>query len=66
MTKRKIPMLLGIAGMIVATMLFLFVTEYYQFLIARALQGIADASVWTLGMTLVADAFPIEELGAQV
>lgn len=59
-------MLFGIAGLIVSTMLFLFVTQYYQFLIARALQGLADASVWTLGMTLVADAYPVKELGAQV
>lgn len=66
MTNRKVLMLFGIAGLIVATMLFLFVTQYYQFLIARALQGLADASVWTLGMTLVADAYPVEELGAQV
>jgi MFS family permease len=66
MSNRKYPMLLGILGLIVATMLFLFVTQYYQFLIARALQGLADANCWTLGMTLVADAYPVEQLGAKV
>lgn len=59
-------MLMGIGGMIIATFLFLFIDKYYQFLIARALQGIADASVWTLGMAMVADAYPVEQLGRQV
>ncbi|KAI9275278.1 major facilitator superfamily domain-containing protein [Helicostylum pulchrum] len=65
-TKRKIPMLMGIGGMIIATLLFLFIDKYYQFLIARALQGFADASVWTLGMAMVADAYPVEQLGRQM
>lgn len=65
-SKRKIPMLMGIGGMIIATLLFLFIDKYYQFLIARALQGFADASVWTLGMAMVADAYPVEQLGRQV
>ncbi|KAI8077599.1 major facilitator superfamily domain-containing protein [Thamnidium elegans] len=64
--KRKIPMLMGIGGMIISTLLFLFIDKYYQFLIARALQGFADASVWTLGMAMVADAYPIEELGSKM
>jgi MFS family permease len=63
---RKIPMLLGICGIIASSLMFLFINKYYEFLIARALQGFADASVWTLGLALVADTFPLEELGVQV
>lgn len=59
-------MLVGIAGLLGATLLFLFATQFWQLLLARFLQGFSDACVWTLGMCLMADTFPIEELGAQV
>jgi MFS family permease len=46
--------------------LFLFANTYWELLLARLLQGFSDACVWTLGLCLIADTFPIEELGAQV
>lgn len=66
MQNRQMPMVAGIAGLLGATLLFLFATQYWELLLARFLQGFSDACVWTLGMCLVADSFPIEELGTQV
>jgi MFS family permease len=59
-------MLIGILGLIGSTLLFMFSEYYWELLVARFLQGIADACVWTLGMCLISDTFPIEELGTQV
>ncbi|CAO3627753.1 unnamed protein product [Mucor hiemalis] len=66
MKHRQWPMVAGIAGLLGATLLFLFATSYWELLLARFLQGFSDACVWTLGMCLIADTFPIEELGTQV
>ncbi|KAI7890333.1 major facilitator superfamily domain-containing protein [Mucor mucedo] len=66
MNNRQLPMVAGIAGLLGATLLFLFATKYWELLLARFLQGFSDACVWTLGMCLVADSFPIEELGTQM
>ncbi|RCH82769.1 hypothetical protein CU097_003565 [Rhizopus azygosporus] len=59
-------MLVGILGLIGSTLLFMFSEYYWELLIARFLQGISDACVWTLGMCLISDTFPIEELGTQM
>lgn len=66
MNNRQLPMVVGISGLLGATLLFLFATKFWELLLARFLQGFSDACVWTLGMCLVADSFPIEELGTQV
>lgn len=66
MKYRQWPMVAGIAGLLGATLLFLFATAYWELLLARFLQGFSDACVWTLGMCLIADTFPIEELGTQM
>lgn len=60
---RKLPMLLGQAGLAMATLLFAFSRSYSLLILARILQGIAAAISWTLGMALLADAVPAEELG---
>ena len=59
-------MLGGIVGLLIAMLLFLFADAYWQLCLARLLQGFSDACVWTLGMCLMADTFPLEELGTQV
>lgn len=59
-------MVAGIAGLLGATLLFLFANAYWELLLARFLQGFSDACVWTLGMCLIADTFALEELGTQV
>ncbi|KAF1807020.1 major facilitator superfamily domain-containing protein [Mucor lusitanicus] len=66
MKHRQWPMVAGIAGLLGATLLFLFANAYWELLLARFLQGFSDACVWTLGMCLIADTFALEELGTQM
>lgn len=66
MKHRQWLMISGIAGLLGSTILFLFANSYWELLLARLLQGFSDACVWTLGLCLIADTFPIEELGTQV
>ncbi|KAI9471017.1 MAG: major facilitator superfamily domain-containing protein [Benjaminiella poitrasii] len=63
---RKWPMVAGIVGLLGATFLFLFANSYWEFYLARFLQGLSDACVWTLGMCLIADTFSLEVLGTQM
>ncbi|KAG0027655.1 hypothetical protein BGZ82_008820 [Podila clonocystis] len=63
---RRIPMLIGLVGMLISTILFMVASNFYVFLAARLLQGVAGGSVWTLGLALITDVFPAEVLGAQM
>ncbi|KAF9946937.1 hypothetical protein BGZ70_002950, partial [Mortierella alpina] len=45
---RRVPMLIGLVGMVVSTVLFMVAHNFYMFLLARLLQGVAAGSVWTL------------------
>jgi multidrug resistance protein len=60
---RKIPMLLGLAGLALTTLVFALSHQYWLLVLARFLQGIAGAAAWTLGMSLLADHFPTESRG---
>ncbi|KAG0183812.1 hypothetical protein DFQ28_000859 [Apophysomyces sp. BC1034] len=55
-----------ILGYLGSTLLFLFGSQYWHLLLARLLQGFSDACVWTLGMCLIADTFPLNTLGLQM
>ncbi|KAG1445185.1 hypothetical protein G6F46_010954 [Rhizopus delemar] len=59
-------MLAGILGLLGSTLLFMLGRLYWELLLARFLQGFSDACVWTLGMCLISDTFPLEELGTQM
>ncbi|KAF9302292.1 hypothetical protein BGZ74_005558 [Mortierella antarctica] len=63
---RRIPMLIGLVGMLISTVLFMVASNFYVFLAARLLQGVAGGSVWTLGLALITDVFPAEVLGVQM
>ncbi|KAG0344341.1 hypothetical protein BG004_004554 [Podila humilis] len=63
---RRIPMLIGLVGMLISTALFLVASNFYVFLGARLLQGVAGGSVWTLGLALITDVFPADTLGVQM
>ncbi|KAG2219410.1 hypothetical protein INT45_010601 [Circinella minor] len=65
-TYRRTPMLFGILALFVTTLLFLFATKYWMLALARILQGISDACVYTLSLTLVSDTFPSEVIGTQL
>ncbi|KAF9922358.1 hypothetical protein FBU30_007556 [Linnemannia zychae] len=63
---RRVLMLIGLLGMLLSTILFMAATNFYVFLIARLLQGVAGGSVWTLGLALITDVFPANVLGVQM
>ncbi|KAF8984453.1 hypothetical protein BGZ46_008008 [Entomortierella lignicola] len=63
---RRIPMLIGLVGMLISTVLFMLAPNFYMFLLARLLQGVAGGSVWTLGLALITDVFPAHTLGVQM
>ncbi|KAI7861136.1 major facilitator superfamily domain-containing protein [Circinella umbellata] len=59
-------MLFGILALFATTLLFLFATHFWMLALARILQGISDACVYTLSLTLVSDTFPSEVIGTQL
>lgn len=60
---RRSPMLWGILGLGVATLLFAFANTFWLLLLCRVLQGIAAAATWTSGLALLADFYPSKERG---
>jgi multidrug resistance protein len=60
---RKTPMLLGLAGLFGATLLFAFSHNFGLLILARSLQGIAGSATWVPGLALLADHFPSEKRG---
>ena len=61
--QRRLPMLLGTGASMAANLLFMFSVTYPMLLIARFLQGVSNACVWTMCLCLIADNWPREELG---
>jgi len=60
---RKAPMLWGLAGLAITTLVFAFSTQYWLLVLARFLQGASGAATWLPGMALLADHFPTESRG---
>ena len=60
---RKAPMLWGLVGLAVTTLVFAFSTQYWLLVLARFLQGASGAATWLPGMALLADHFPAESRG---
>ncbi|KAF9928404.1 hypothetical protein BGZ65_006302 [Modicella reniformis] len=59
-------MLIGLVGMMISIVLYILATNFYVFLLARLLQGVAGGSIWTLGLTLITDVFPANTLSLQM
>ena len=55
---RRKPMILGLAGLFLSTLLFACAGNIELLIIARALQGLSAAATWTAGLALIADVFP--------
>lgn len=60
---RKTPMIIGQLGLIISTILFARAKTFSVLLWARFLQGCAAACTWTLGLALLAESFPSNEIG---
>lgn len=56
-------MLLGITASIAANLMFMFAFAYWMLLLARFLQGVSNAAVWTMSLCLIADNWPENQLG---
>ena len=60
---RRIPMLVGQAGLAASTLLFAFASSFPLLLLARFLQGVAGAATWVVGMAMLTDVFNGPRLG---
>jgi MFS family permease len=60
---RRRPMLWGLAGLGITTLVFAFSKDFRLLLLARFLQGVAGSATWLPGMALLADHFPAESRG---
>ncbi|HEX9081753.1 MAG TPA: MFS transporter [Holophagaceae bacterium] len=60
---RRKPMLWGLAGLGVTTLVFAVSKDYGLLVVARALQGVSGAATWLPGMALLADHYPAEDRG---
>ncbi|HJV48128.1 MAG TPA: MFS transporter [Geothrix sp.] len=60
---RRAPMLWGLAGLALTTLVFAVSKQYWLLVLARSFQGIAGAATWLPGMALLADHFPSESRG---
>ncbi|PNY29030.1 MFS-type transporter [Tolypocladium capitatum] len=60
---RKAPFLAGLAALLVATTVFAFGQTMAALVIARFLQGVSAAVVWTSGLAMVLDSVDPQNLG---
>ncbi|KAI9219295.1 major facilitator superfamily domain-containing protein [Blastocladiella britannica] len=61
---RKLPIIISLVSLVATSVMFMFCTKFWHYLVARLLQGVAAAGNWTIGLALAADAFPTDQLGA--
>jgi len=57
-TGRRTTMIVGLAGLLISTMIFAGADNIVMLTIARALQGVSAAATWTAGLALLSDLFP--------
>ncbi|KAF9174723.1 hypothetical protein BGX20_010121 [Mortierella sp. AD010] len=60
---RRIPMMVGMLGLAVATVGFSLASNYWVLIIARIGQGSAGGASWTIGLGMLADVYPPDNLG---
>jgi multidrug resistance protein len=60
---RRAPMLFGLLGLAAATMGFAFAQSYWQLVLARVAQGVSGAASFVVGLAMISDAFPVDEVG---
>lgn len=65
-SSRQLPFVLGLAALLVATLLLLLGQTVAVLALARILQGISAAVVWTVGLALVLDTVGPNNLGKTI
>ena len=63
---RQLPFLLGLIALLLATLLLFLGRSVVVLVMARILQGISAAVVWTIGLALVLDTVGPEKLGTTI
>ncbi|KAG0334520.1 hypothetical protein BG000_008256 [Podila horticola] len=66
MASRRRPMIIGLSGLLIATIIFMFAQVYWLLIFARFFQGVSGGAVWTLGLALMTDSFAADEMGVQM
>ncbi|KAF9306780.1 hypothetical protein BGZ74_003337 [Mortierella antarctica] len=66
MSSRRKPMIIGLTGLLIATIIFMFAQVYWLLIVARFFQGVSGGAVWTLGLALMTDSFGADEMGVQM
>ncbi|KAF9355943.1 hypothetical protein BGX26_005907 [Mortierella sp. AD094] len=66
MASRRLPMMIGLSGLLIATIIFMLAKVYWLLIVARFFQGVSGGAVWTLGLALMTDSFPADEMGVQM
>ncbi|GJJ77957.1 hypothetical protein EMPS_10316 [Entomortierella parvispora] len=66
MASRRFPMMIGLAGLLAATVIFIFARVYWLLIFARFFQGVSGGAIWTLGLALMTDSFNANEMGVQM
>ncbi|KAK3841945.1 MAG: major facilitator superfamily domain-containing protein [Linnemannia gamsii] len=66
MASRRLPMMFGLTGLLISTIIFMFAEVYWLLIVARFFQGVSGGAVWTLGLALMTDSFPASEMGIQM
>ena len=62
-SSRRTHYLLGLSALIVSTFIVAVARVYWLLLLGRVLQGCSTGVVWTIGMAVLADTLPTEQLG---
>ena len=63
---RQLPFLIGLTALLLATLLLFLGQNVAVLVVARVLQGISAAVVWTIGLALVLDTVGPENLGKTI
>ena len=61
---RKVPMLVGLVGLILTTLLFAYSKTPVGLSLARFGQGVSGGVSWTIGLSMLSDMYPSAELGS--
>jgi MFS family permease len=63
-SSRKPPFVIGLVAVAGSTVMFWMARTPTAMIVARVLQGVADAAMWTVGNALVVDTVEKEQLGS--
>lgn len=65
-SSRQVPFLVGLVALLAATLMLFLGQSVPVLVVARVLQGISAAVVWTIGLALILDTVGPEDLGKTI